>query len=138
MPRAMSEQSEQNRRVADTTRELVAADARARTELIESHTRLQESLQKERANLDQQKSELGELREEIELDRRRAPVIAESIYAVGGILACLCPLALAAYVLYSVNRMSSQDEERIINEILVGELTSESPLLLPDLADRAI
>ena len=78
------------------------------------------------------------MRQEIELDRRRAPVIAEAIHIVGGILVCLCPLALAAYVMYSVNRISASDEEQIVNEILIGELTSEMPRLLPAPTGRAI
>lgn len=135
---AMREQSEQNQRIADTTRDLVAADARAREELIETHARLQETLQEERANLDHQQSELNELREEIELDRRRAPVIAEAIHIVGGILVCLCPLLLAAYILYSVNRISVADEHQIVSEILIGELTSETPRLLAPATRLAI
>ncbi len=128
---AMREQAEQNQRIADTARDLVSSDARARQEIIESHARLQDSLQVERANLDQQQSELNSLREDIELDRRRAPIIAEAIHIVGGTLVCLCPLLLAAYVFYSVNRTSANDEYQIVNEILIGELTSESPRLLP-------
>jgi hypothetical protein len=130
---AMREQADQNQRIADATRNLVSADARAREEVVTTHARLQQQLQDERANLDQQKSQLSQLRESIELDRRRAPVIAESIRVFGGILVCLCPLVLAAYVLYSVNRISTSDEEQIVNEILIGELTSETPRLrLPE------
>jgi hypothetical protein len=135
---AMHEQAEQNNRIADATRDLVSSDARAREELIESHARLQDQLQKERGSLDQQKKELNKMRETIELDRRRAPVIAEAIQLVGGILVCLVPLFLAGYVLYSVNRVSATDEEHLVNEILIGELTSESPRLLPPVSRLAI
>jgi hypothetical protein len=135
---AMREQAEQNNRIAGATRDLVSSDARAREELIESHARLQEQLQKERGSLDQQKKELNKMRETIELDRRRAPVIAESIRIVGGILVCLVPLFLAGYVLYSVNRVSAADEEQIVNEILIGELTSDTPRLLPPVNRLAI
>jgi hypothetical protein len=129
---ALREQAAQNRRIAETTHELVSADAQARQELIGSHSRIQETLQVERANLDQQRSDLHQLRQDIERDRRRAPIIAEAIHLVGGILVCLVPLLLAGYVMYSVNHTANQDEEKIINEILIGELMSESPrLLLP-------
>ncbi|WP_148619053.1 hypothetical protein [Mariniblastus fucicola] len=127
----MQEQAEQNRRTAHTAEKLVEADAQSRGEMIAAHASSQESLQEERANLDQQKSKLGELRGEIELDRRRAPVIAEAIHVVVRILVCLCPLTLAAYFLYSVNRTSAADEAHIVNEILIGELTSETLRLLP-------
>ena len=70
------------------------------------------------------------MRESIELVRRRAPVITEAIHIVGGILICLCPVLLAAYVLYSVNRIPAAEDDQILNEILIGELTREMPRLL--------
>ena len=71
------------------------------------------------------------MRTEIELDRRRAPIIADAIFAVGGILGCLAPLLLAAYILYCVNRASDADQEQIVNQVLIDELTRKNPLLLP-------
>ena len=125
------EQAAQNQRLADATKELVSAEATARKSMLANHQNLQQQLQQERSQLDSRKSELDELRTEIELDRRRAPIIADAIFAVGGILGCLCPLLLAAYVLYSVNRASDADQEQIVNQVLIDELTRKNPVLLP-------
>jgi cell division protein FtsB len=128
---SVREQSAQNRRIADATKSLVEADSKARSSMIEAHDQLQYQIQAERGALDQRRNGLESLREEIELDRRRAPIIAESIQMVGGLLACLCPLLLAAYVLYSMNQTIESDQEQIVNQILIRELTTDSPVLLP-------
>ncbi len=125
------EQSAQNHRLAQATKQLVSAEAQARKEMLASHQNLQRQLQQERSQLDSRKSQLDAMRTEIELDRRRAPVIADAIFAVGGILGCLAPLLLAAYILYSVNRASDADQEQIVNQVLIDELTRKNPLLLP-------
>ena len=124
------EQSAQNHRLAEATKELVSAEATARN-MLANHQNLQQQLQQERSQLDSRKSQLDEMRTEIELDRRRAPIIADAIFAVGGILGCLAPLLLAAYILYSVNRTSDADQEQIVNQVLIDELTRKNPLLLP-------
>jgi hypothetical protein len=125
------EQAAQNDRLAAATRELVSADAESREEMLATHQNLQQQLQQERRQLDSRKSQLDEMRTEIERDRRQAPIIAQSIFAVGGILGCLAPLLLAAYILYSVNRVSDADQEQIVNQVLIDELTRKNPLLLP-------
>jgi hypothetical protein len=99
--------------------------------MIEAHDQLQIQIQAERGTLDHRREGLDSLKAEIELDRRRAPVIAESIQMIGGLIACLCPLLLAAYVLYSMNQTIESDQEQIVNQILIRELTTDSPVLLP-------
>lgn len=128
---SVREQSAQNRRIADATKSLVEADSKARSSMIEAHDQLQHQIQAERGSLDRRRSDLDSLKEKIELDRRRAPVIAQAIQMVGGMLVCLCPLLLAAYVLYSMNQTIESDQEQIVNQILIQELTSDSPVLLP-------
>ncbi len=99
------EQSAQNHRLAEATKELVSAEAQARKEMLASHQNLQQQLQQERSQLDSRKSQLDAMRTEIELDRRRAPVIANAIFAVGGILGCLRPVVAGG--LHPVLRQSS-------------------------------
>ena len=98
------EQAAQNQRLADATKELVSAEATARKSMLANHQNLQQQLQRERSQLDSRKSELDELRTEIELDRRRAPIIADAIFAVGGILGCLCSVVVGG--LHPVLRQS--------------------------------
>ena len=69
-------------------------------------------------------------RRQIAGERQRAPIIAAAITQVGLILACLAPLALCAYLLWSLKSTAEQDEA--VTELLVEELTSEHPrFLLP-------
>ncbi len=134
---SVREQSAQNRRIADATKSLVEADSKARSEMIAAHDQLQHQIQSERRTLDQRRGDLDSLKESIELDRRRAPIIADSIRIVGCLMGCFCPLLLAAYVLYSMNQTIESDQERIVNEILIQEMVSHSPVLLPGPTDSA-
>ena len=129
--KAVEEQSRLNLRVADATDSLVKADSEARTAMIQAHEHIQLKLQAERASLDQRRQDLDSLKDRVEGERLRTPVIAESIQSVGGVFACLCPLLLAAYILYSMNLIIESDQERIVNQFLIEELTSDSPVLLP-------
>jgi cell division protein FtsN len=133
---ALHEQSEQNKRlvdqnkqVAEASRQLVAEDAQARRELLEAQRQLTSELHAERASLDRQHEALEEERRSLAAQQQREPVIAHTIGAVGLTLACLLPLLLAAYVIHTLNH---QDEDpAALNELLVLDLTSERPRLLP-------
>ncbi len=72
---------------------------------------------------------MEEERRSLAAERRRAPVIAQAIGAVGLTLACLAPLLLAAYVIRAVNQ--DGDESAALSELLVMEMTADQPLLLP-------
>ena len=128
--KTVHEQAQLNLKISEATESLVRADSEARLSMIEAHDQLQLKLQSERELLNQRRNDLDSLKDQIEYDRRRAPIIAESIQSVGGILACLCPLFLAAYVLYSMNKTIESDQERIVNQFLLEELTSDSSVLL--------
>jgi hypothetical protein len=133
----------QNAQLADASRSLIEADAQARKELIEAdakarrelsaaHAKLQQDLQQERGSLDQQRVNLDQDRKQLAQERRVDPIIAEAITAVGVLLACLAPLALAGYVLFAMQHHS--DETDAVNELLIREFTSDRPILLPPLA----
>ncbi|MEK6238950.1 MAG: hypothetical protein N2C14_29905, partial [Planctomycetales bacterium] len=51
------------------------------------------------------------------------------IRTVGLLLACLAPLGLAGYLFFTVHRATA--DEGAINEILVLDLASDHPRLLP-------
>lgn len=120
--------AEQSRQTAEAARHLVEEDAKARREMIESHAKLRHELQEERVGIEQQRSEMENERRELAVQRGRDPIIAETIGAVGVILACLLPLLLAAYVLYTAHR--NKDDTETLNELLVtGVIDDELRML---------
>ncbi len=116
--------------ILEIQRELVDRDAQCRQELNTLQRETQSAIQTERQSLDRQREDLEGERRQIASERQRAPVIAAAIMQLGLILACLAPLALCAYLLWSLRSTAEQDEA--VTELLVEELTSERPkLLLP-------
>ena len=83
----------------------------------------------ERASLDRQREDMEQERRNIAAQRQRDPIVAQTISAVGLTLACLLPLLLAGYVVYSLNR--SSDDNDALSELLIMEMTADQPLLLP-------
>jgi hypothetical protein len=140
--RQNEQMAQQSQQLADASRALVEADAQARKELIEAdaearreltaaHAKLQQDLQQERGSLDRQRMDLDHDRQNLHQERRVDPIIAEAISAMGVLLACLAPLALAGYVLLAMQHHS--DEADAVNELLIREFTSDRPILLPSL-----
>ena len=121
---AMAKQSQE---VAEATRQLVEADAKARQEMAATHRDLQTGLQSERKNIDRQHDALEQERREIESQRHRDPIIAQAIIQVGGYLAAVVPLALAFVLLRSLQH---EDPDALVGELLLQEFTSERPLLI--------
>ena len=113
----------------EASRDLVVADAQARAEMITAQAELQSAIQANRATVDHQRDALEQDRREIAQTRYREPLIAEALGSLGLLLACLLPLLLAAYILYSVNQPRA--EEAILNELLITELAAEQSKLLP-------
>lgn len=126
--RQNEQMADQSRQIAEASRELVAADAEARRELTAAHAKRQQDLQQERGNLDRQRMDLDQDRRDLQQERRVDPIIAEAITAVGVLLACLAPLALAGYVLDTIHRPDTEAEA--VNELLLSEFTAERPILL--------
>lgn len=123
------EVTRQNRQVADAAQKLVEADARARQELVIAQKALQEGLQSERSTLDRQRDAIEQERRDLAQERQRDPVIAEAVTAFGMLLACLLPLMVCVYLLRGLHKDCGDEAE--LNELLVSELTSARPLLLP-------
>ena len=150
---AADRQAEQNREMADLNRQvveatglLVEAEAKAREEVIELqrgivqrdatcrkelntlHQELQTAFREERRSLDRQREELEQERAEIAKSRYWDSNLAATIRSIGLPIACMLPLALAAYLLYCL-RAEGNDPQ--LNEVLIRELVSERPVLLP-------
>lgn len=125
-----AEQSQQMARmqhtVAEGSRNLVEADAKAR----EALSKMQQDLRGDQAAVGQQRDALEAERKEIAAQRFRDPILAAAILQVGTALACLLPLLLAGYLIWSMKHTAGQDDAAV-TELLVTELVSERPLLLP-------
>lgn len=94
---------------------------------------LQKNLQKERSHLDQQRAQLeGEARK-IAAARHRDPILANAIVGAVGLLVAVLPLGLCWHLLRGLYRPG--DDGDALGELLVQEMTSSRPLILPPLVD---
>ena len=125
----VARQQEQTRRVTELQREiaqgarqLVEADAKARSELVS----LQRDVQAERAEVGRQRDELESERLQLARQRRLDPIIAATITQCGLMLAAISPLFLCWRLLCEAS-VSTSDEE--IARVLLDDLTSTSPRL---------
>ncbi|MEX0867427.1 MAG: hypothetical protein WD030_08710, partial [Pirellulales bacterium] len=116
--------AELQREVAQGSRQLVEADAAARKEMVA----LQREVQAERTEVGQQRDALEGERREIAAQRQRDPIIAATITNLGLLLACLLPLLIALYLLC---RPVEPADDREVAELLLTDLVSDKPLLLP-------
>ena len=114
------QQAEQNREMAKLNREV----AQSHQELIG----LGRGLEKQQVKVNDQRDLLESERRGIAKQRHRDPIIAAAINSVGVVLACLAPLALAGYLLYCLR---DQKEDQLVAEILIQEMVSAEPRLLP-------
>ena len=122
--RQNEEMARQSRQVAEASQALVEADAQARREMIEAQASLHKDLHEERTGLDERRDELEQDRRDVARHSRTDPLIANAIMAVGVLLACIAPLALAGYVLYLTTRPGNEADA--MNELLVTEFVSVS------------
>ncbi len=134
--RHLERQAEQNRQIADLqkevaegTRQLVEADARAREEMVA----LQRDLQADQAAIGQQRDQLEGERKELAAKRRLDPLVAAAITNIGLLAVCALPLILCWYLLYP--RVEPADDQ-VVAEVLLQDLVSDRPLLLPRIEDR--
>lgn len=123
------EVTKQGRELAEAAKSLVEKDAEARKEIIVAHREMRGELHVERTSVDQQRQSLEDERRSIADQRVTEPIIAEAIKAAAIWIAALLPIGLAGYVLYIVNR--STGDQAAVNELLVLDLTSDQPKLVP-------
>jgi hypothetical protein len=116
--------AQQNQQIAEATKQLVEADAKARKELVE----LERDLQAERAEVGRQRDELETERREMAHSRFWDSASAHAVDGAAALLAALLPLIICAYILY---HMARGNADEAIAEVLVGEIVSEHPVLLP-------
>jgi len=122
---AQSQQMAQlQQEVAQGARELVEANGRAQEEVVA----LQRDVQTERTEIGHQRDRLEEERKQLAEQRHRDPIIAAVIMQAGMIIACVVPLVLCWYLLH---REPAQADDAVVAEVLIEDLTAETPLLLP-------
>ncbi len=115
--------AEMQRSVAEGAKQLVEADAKARTEIVE----LQKGVQAERAEIGRQRDLLEVERREIATDRYLEPLIAAAITQAGILIACVLPLLICWHLL---RQPVEPADDGAVAELLLTDLVSESPLLL--------
>ncbi len=132
---AMKRQAEQNRQiaqqsqqVAEAAHELVQADAQSRKELFESQRSLEAGIQAERLRLDEERHELERDRQALAVAKIREPIVAATIWSAAVFVAVVLPLVLCIYL---VRNLGSSEPSQNLTELLVHELTSPQPTLLP-------
>src|SRR5580704_478112 len=111
-----------NRQVLEATDKLVEADAKSRTENIELHRQIEA----ERSGVNQQRDVLEQERRQIAQERNRDPIVADSILALGGLIATILPLLVCLFLLRGLFHKSDQEA---LAEVLVEDLVSRRPLL---------
>jgi hypothetical protein len=120
----------QSQQVAEAAHDLVQADAQSRRELIEAQRSLEAGIQAERFRLDDERDKLEQDRQALALAKERDPIIANTIWSVAVLVASVLPLILCIHLIRTLGTSRpSQD----LSELLVYELTSQQPALLPPL-----
>ena len=120
---------EESSQLAEAAKEMVASDAEARAEMIAAHDRLNGQLNEQRGTIDAGHDALEEERRQIAEQRHRDPIVATSIQTVGLIIACLLPLLVCVFIIRQMSR--TEPDDAAVAELLVCELTSDQPRLLP-------
>jgi hypothetical protein len=129
--RQLQRQHEQNQRitemhheVAEGSRRLVEAEAKARKEMIG----LQKEIQTERATVSEQRDALEQERRDFADQRNRDPIIAASIKQIGLLAACVLPLIICWLLL---RQPVEPADDRAVAELLIADLVANDPLLFP-------
>jgi len=129
---AAQRQAEQNRQmaqlqgqVAEGSRQLIEADAKARAEM----SALQRDLQQSQAEVGRQRDELEAERRKIASERYWDGILGSSITAAAALLACLLPLVLCWALLR--RQSDDRDADAALAEFLVQELANDHSALLP-------
>jgi hypothetical protein len=129
---ALESQAEQNKELArlsdevvESSQQLVEHDAQARTEILAA----QRDLQSQHSDVSRQRDELELQRQRIAALRTSESLLAPILLTLGTAFLCLLPIGVAGYALYLSG--SGVPEMADVGQILVEELVSETPKLLP-------
>ncbi len=118
-------------KVADGSRQLVEADAQARREMVGVH----HDLQDEPSRLDTGWSDLETQRQQITSQRRTESLLAPLLEAATVVALAVLVLGFCWYALVTAH--GAEPSERELNELLLHDLLSDEPRLLPDQSSQA-
>jgi hypothetical protein len=119
------EMARQNQRIAEATKELVQADAQARQDLAAT----QGNLRADQAEVGKQRDQLETERKQIATERKWDQLLAPALVDFGILLAIVAVLGFCWYLLMGLRHETITDQA--VEEILVQELVSEHPQILP-------
>jgi hypothetical protein len=115
----------QNQQVAETTKALVEADAKARQEA----TVMQGKLRADQAEIGHQRDNLEVERKRIAAERQWDQLLAPALLDFGGGLMIVAVLGFCGYLLIGLRH--ENNTEQAVGELLVQELVCEQSILLP-------
>lgn len=117
----LNRQAQENSAAAQA---LVAADARAREEIIA----LERDLQAERSENSRQRDLLEDERKTLAQQRQRAPLIAAALQSAGIVLLCALPLVICWLLLRNLAGDAAGNE---LEDLLILNLAQQSDLIPP-------
>lgn len=120
-----------NREVAAGTKRLIESDGESRTEFA----RAQRELQDQQAAISQALDQLESERKEAAAIRMRDPLVASAVSGAVTLLVASLPLAVAFLVLWRNSREPT--ESLALAELLIDDLASDRPVLLPQPGDNS-
>ena len=121
-----------NREVAEGTRRMVEADAEARKEI----TAMQHDLQSRQAEVGEQRDQLESERKEIAGQRRTESMLGPMLKGCAAAAVIAVTIGYCWSLLFGLKR--HDDADQVLGELLVDELLSEKPVLLPPPGATAI
>jgi hypothetical protein len=116
--------------------QVMQRDADGRRELDELHRQAHAAFTKRTEVIDRERDLMEQERRQIAAERARAPVVAEAVKFVGGLIVCSLPLIVAVYLLRCLRNGGDVDAAMV--EVLVEELVAERPRLLSRTDRRAL
>ena len=123
--RQNEEMARLNREVAEGTRRLVEADAEARSDLM----KMQHEVLAERAKVSEQRDRLETERQAIARERLTKSKLGPILKSCSAAALCVVTIGFCWYLLFGLRHHDNSDQ--VLNELLVEDLVSESPMLLP-------
>lgn len=114
--------AENSRQIAETTRELVLAEAEAREQFTQSRRELQSEIAESYQRIDEAREQLEAERKSIAAQRHRDPIIAEAIGGVALLISALLPFLIIGLLMYSLNR--GGPDEAAVNSLLISEIST--------------
>jgi hypothetical protein len=115
----------QSQQTAEATKELVAADAKARKDL----TSLQQNLREDQAEVGKKRDDLELERQKIAAERNWDRLLAPVLSNFGVFLVITAALSFCTYILMGLRH--EKITEPSVEELLIEELVAEHPRLLP-------